>query len=116
MVYNRLEDLRRTATRCNTLSHIDVSSLFARDDGRAPPVAEVGAQLVGIVARVGAQAADPARRLGQHRWGSRHVAGVARRQQEDAGPPKGIGECVDLGRLTTARRADGLRPRPPFPP
>lgn len=84
----------------------------ARNDRPGATVAEGGALPVGIVTLVGAQAADPAGRLGQNRRRGRHIAGGAGRQQEDAGPPEDIGKCVDLGGLATARRTDGLRPRP----
>ena len=81
-----------------------------------PLRAQVSAQPVGVVALVGDQAADPAGRVGQHGWRGGDVAGVAGRQQQDAGPAEDVGEGVDLGGLAAARGADGLRLRPPFPP
>ena len=88
------------------------AAAFARDDGLDAVSARLGVQPIGFVALVGTQAVDPAGRLGQPRRGDRHVAGVAGRQQEDAGTVEDIGDRVDFGRLATARRDDGLRPRP----
>ena len=87
---------------------------LARDDRRDALRAQVSAQPVGVVALVGGQAAVPAGCLGQHGWGGGDVGGVARRQQEDAGPAEDIGERVDLGRLAAARGADALRLRSPL--
>jgi hypothetical protein len=93
-----------------------LATALTRDDRRDALRPQVGAQPVGIVALVGGQAPDPAGRFGQHNGRGRHVAGVAGRQQQDAGAAEDIGERVDLGRLAAARGSDGLCPRPPLPP
>src|SRR5204862_503541 len=96
------------------VADLPLAAALAWDDRRDAALAEVSAQPVGVVALVGGQTLDPARRFGQHRRRGGHIAGVAGRQQEDAGAAEHIGERVDLGGLATPRRADGLRGRPPL--
>ena len=93
-----------------------LATSLTQDDRRDALRPQVDAQPAGIVALVGSQAPDPALRFGRHRRHSYHVAGVARRQQQDAGTAEDIGERVDLGRLAAARGTDGLCPCPPLPP
>ena len=93
-----------------------LAAALARDDRHDAASAQVSAQPIGVVALVGAQAADPAGRLGQDGRSGGDIAGVAGRQQEYAGPAEDIGERMDLGRLAAARRPDGLGLRPPFSP
>jgi hypothetical protein len=93
-----------------------LSTALARDDRRHALRAQVSTQPIGVVAFVGAQAADPAGRLGQHGRSGGDIAGVAGCQQEDAGPAEDIGERMDLGRLAPTGRADPLRLCPPLPP
>ena len=104
------------AVTAPVVADLPLAAALARDDRRDALLPQVGAQPIGIVAFVGGQAADAPGGLGQHRWGGGHVAGVARRQQEDAGAAEHVGERVDLGRLAAAGRADGLRLGPPLPP
>lgn len=92
------------------------AAALARDDGCDALLPQIGAQPVGVVAHVGGQAAETSWGFGQHVQGGTDVACVAGCQQEDAGASEDIGKGVDLGRLATARRADGLRFRPPLPP
>jgi len=97
------------------MADLPLAAALARDDRRDAALAQVSAQPVGIVALVGGQTLDPAQRLRQHRRSGGHVAGVAGRQQQDTGAPEDIGERVDLGGRAAARRANGLRRRPPSP-
>ena len=48
--------------------------------------------------------------------GTRHVRGVAGRQDEAERPSQNIDERVDLGGPATTRDANGIGFRPPFPP
>lgn len=88
----------------------------AGDDGGDALLPQISPQPIGVVALIGDQASQAAGSLGQHRWGGAHVTGVARRQQQDTGAAQHVDEGVDLRRLTTPRRADGLCCRPPLPP
>jgi len=54
--------------------------------------------------------------VGQERRGDGDIGDVAWRQDQREGPSEDVGKGVDLGGLAAARGADGLRPRPPFPP
>lgn len=109
-------DAPALAVAALVVADLPLSAALARDDGRDACLPQIGAQPVGVVAFVGGQTADAAGRLGQYGWRGRHVAGVAWRQQKDAGATEDVGERVDLGRLAAARRADGLRASPPLPP
>lgn len=84
------------------MADASLATALARDDRHDALRPQVGAQPVGIVALVGGQTSDPAGRFGQHHGRGRHVAGVAGRQQQDAGTAEDIGERVDLGRLAAA--------------
>src|SRR5438874_3946 len=95
-------------------SHRPSVKLFASEIGLLSILIQMAAS--DVVTLVGGQAVDPAGRVGQHGWSCGDIAGVAGRQQEDAGPAEDVGEGVDLGRLAAARRADGLRTRPALPP
>lgn len=90
------------------MADFPLAAALARDDQRDAGLAQACAQPVGVIALVGGQTLDPARRFWQHRRGGGHVAGVAGRQQQDAGATEDIGERVDLGWLATARRANRL--------
>ena len=93
-----------------------LAAALAWNDRRDALFPQVGPEPVGVVALVGGQATDPTGSLGEHGWGGGDVAGIAQRQQEDAGAAEDIGEDVDLGRLAPAGRADALRTSPPLPP
>lgn len=98
------------------VADLPLAAALAWDDRRDALSPQVGSEPIGVVALVGGQATDPTGSLSEHGWGGGNVAGVARRQQEDAGAAEDIGEDVDLGRLAPARRADALRTSPPLPP
>jgi hypothetical protein len=66
--------------------------LVVVDPSLAAALAQVRAQPVGVVALVGAQAADPAGRFGQDGRSGGDVAGVAGRQPEGAGPAEDCGD------------------------
>jgi hypothetical protein len=73
------------------------------------------AQRIGVISLVGQDIAGFAGTLEQPRSDG-YVGDVPRRQGQCEGPADGVGESMDLGRLTAARGADRLRFRPPFPP
>ena len=98
------------------VADLPLAAAFAWDDQRDAFSPQVGPEPVGVVAFVGGLAADPTGSLGEYGWGGGDVAGVAGRQQEDAGAAEDIGESVDPGRLAATRRADALRTSPPLPP
>src|ERR1700709_1528777 len=77
------------------VADLPLAAALAWDDRRDAALAEVSAQPVGVVALVGGQTLDPARRFGQHRRRGGHIAGVAGRQQEDAGAAEHIRGPVD---------------------
>ena len=85
----------------------------AGDDRDGAGLPQVTAQPVGVVAAVGDQPPQAARRggepVGSRRWRCRASGG----RRPGA---RGRGEEVDLRGLAAARRADGLRPRAPLPP
>ena len=77
---------------------------------------ELAAQMVGVVASIRDEPLETTGRCRDHLGRRLHVAGVARREVDNGGPPEDVGEDLDLGGLAAPRRSDGLRPRPPLPP
>lgn len=69
--------------------------------------------MVGIVARVGNDMADPLQPLDQ-RSGLRAVAPVPGRDQEPDRQPQGIDGGMYLRRQAASRTPDGVSFRPPF--
>ena len=88
----------------------------AGDDHADALLTQVLAQPVGIVAVVGDEPAHATGRLVQHDRGGLPVTGIARREVDDARTTDHIGEEMDPGGRTRARRADRLFAGPPFPP
>ncbi len=71
--------------------------------------------MVGIVATVGNHTSDRTCRLDQL-IGNADVTEVARGEADDRWAPQNIRQYMDFCGLTTPRKADGLRLRPPLPP
>lgn len=88
----------------------------AGDDRCGVARAQVLSQPVGVIALVGDQAVDAARRLDQHIRCGPYVGGIAGCQKEDRRAARDIDERVDLSRLAAARGTDVLRLGPPFRP
>jgi len=82
-------------------------------DGVGP--ADGSPQSVGVVPLVGEHVAGGAC-VGEEPGGDGDVGDVAWGKRQRERSANDVGEDVDLGRLAAARRTDGLRPRPPFPP
>lgn len=79
---------------------------LGRDYRRDIAVFEHRDQRVAIVSFVGNQCAglDPF----EQRFGLRNIGGLPRRQRKRDGIAESIDDCMDLGRQTAARAADGL--------
>lgn len=85
------------------------------DDGSGSPEREVSAKLQRIIANVAEQTPFGGQRF-DGVVGGGDVGNIAGRQVEAEQPPVAVGDRVDFGRPATARTADRLRLRPPFPP
>ena len=73
------------------------------------------AQAVGIVSLVGDQTRQRACAR-EHLVGRPDVTDIAGGETDDRRSPEQVRQGMDFGCLATARRADGLRLGPPFPP
>ena len=78
--------------------------------------AEAAAERVSIIAAIRGEPAKTPRSYGDNVGRDPYVAGIAGREMDDRRATEDIGDNVDLGGLPAARRADGLRLRPPLPP
>src|SRR5690606_16474233 len=92
---------------------------LARGGGRyhclGVPVGQQLAEMVGVIAPVGDQAADWTR--GSHQGGGHgDVIDIAGRQQQHAGAADVIGKTMYLAGLAATRAAYRLDEGPPFPP
>jgi len=72
-------------------------------------------QAIGIICRIGGSDLWWRQRAGQG-GGHADIAALAGRHFERDGPAGAVTDRMDLGRSATARAADRLRIRPPFPP
>jgi hypothetical protein len=87
----------------------------ARDDRPGAGGLEAASQSIGVIALIGNETRQrPC--VGEHLVGRPDVADIAGGETDDCRPPEQVRQGMDLGCLATARRADGLRPGPPFPP
>ena len=90
-----------------TIDPTDLDAALERD--------RAGAETVGIIGLVGDEAPWPADTV-QKRYSHGDVGDVAGRQGEGDRPAVIIGQSMDFARSSAARRANRLRPRPPFEP
>src|SRR5690606_10289990 len=86
-----------------------------RNDGFGALIGQQLSQAVGIVGLVGDEPLDRPRR-GEKCRSKRNIVDVAGRKQKHAGPPPGVGQCMDFRRAPAARATDGFPEGPPFPP
>ena len=86
------------------------------DDDFGAVVGDGGTDGVAVIAAVGDETVEAARRRLDQGGRHGHVAGVAGRDQEHAWSPGGVGQPVELAGPPAARGADGLREGPPFAP
>lgn len=87
----------------------------AGDDGNGPGLAQRTSQTVGVISFVSKDVAGVGS-AGEQGRSDGDVGDVSWCQDQGEGTSDDVGEGVNLGRLATARRADALRPGPPFPP
>lgn len=87
----------------------------ARDHRHSASLTKGSAQRIGVISLVSQHIASFAGPLEQPRCDG-DIGNVSRREDQREGPADSVGERMDLGRLATARGADRLRFRPPFPP
>lgn len=86
-----------------------------RDDGRDPPRREHFSETPGVIGAIGQK---PLGLMSDRQQAARslEVVDVAGRDQQCTRVADLIGQCVDLGRLSATRAADGVVERPPFAP
>ncbi len=78
-------------------------------------LAEILAQVVGVVALVAEEVFDAGQGFDQRR-GGRDVGDIARREDQAEGAADDIGKRMNFRGFPAAREADRLGLRPPFPP
>ena len=86
-----------------------------RDDGLAAALSQPVTQpprVIGAVREQATRGRDARQKLGN----PGQVMCLARRQAKSNGPPRLVGQGMNLGRPSAARSSDGLRELPPFPP
>lgn len=93
------------------MADLPLSAEAVWDDWRDPGLAE----RVGVVALV-PQHVEGATHAGEQLGCGSHVGDVAWREHQRPRAAGDVREGVDLGRFTTPRTANRLRPSPPFPP
>jgi hypothetical protein len=87
----------------------------ARNDRPGAGGLESAAQAIGVIALIGDESRQRASAC-EHLVGRRDIADIAGGETDDGRPPEQVRQGMEFGCLATARRADGLRLGPPFPP